>query len=230
MIGRSGIRHGGLDIMNRCGKGPQLDLVGILDNPWATLLPLKRGLDILGSVNQHIEGAGPLQQRQKGDASSNLTNDGLNLLDYFHFILFRLRRLCWIKRIGMLFDIDVKGPTFYNLFSSDRGDDDDDTMKGVPGEPELHLRKNRVQVGFDTGIGGKHHGKAVLGNAGKGLGRVNAALVEQGVDAIGEKVSNEVGGAGQSDGVIGSWGHDGLCGLWGSELDGEMMEVEGRMR
>lgn len=63
-----------------------------------------------------------------------------------------------------------------------------------------------AQVGCDARVGGDEHREAIFGDAGEGVWRVDSALVEEGVDGVGEELCNEVRGAGESQGLGGGGG------------------------
>lgn len=70
----------GLDLVNLRGEAPELDLVRLLYVLRVALLPERRRVERLRRVDQEVERARLIQQREERDRGRDLTDDGADLL------------------------------------------------------------------------------------------------------------------------------------------------------
>lgn len=110
-----------LDFLQSCREWLQLNNLAVLDANVVRLVPVGWNVKWLLTMNQKIEAANALQERQVADSGSDLSHHSLNLSLNFLQLLRRCH-VCWIEFVWVLiliwnFSLNFKVPALKNFLS-----------------------------------------------------------------------------------------------------------------
>jgi len=213
----------------RCCKTAQLDLLAVHDVARIGVFPFLWHGSILLGVDQKIEGARLVEERQKSDAGGDLSDDGLDFaVDFFEsFFVVRASLLVSsvvgvgvvvlvlarppVFGIAVVFSVEghVELPSLQGLARIDPAHDHDEPLNVAVEQPGFHLCHHLGQVFQQSAIGGRQDGETVLRVPLEGFRLVDSALIENRIDGGEEELGNNVDAALEGDLrlCIGAAGH-----------------------
>eukprot|EP00982_Pelagococcus_subviridis_P009406 30920-Pelagococcus_subviridis.AAC.23 len=201
--------------MNRRAERPQLHLLRVLrDVPRVALFPRLRHGRIRVGVHEQVERARLLQERQERHRRRDLAYDGADLLVDLLLRLLRARRGARRAR-RVRVRLDVKHPALEHLLRSDRGDDQHELLQLLLHEPVVYLLEDVDQVRLQRLVRAHEHREPVLVLPLERLRGVDAALEQDRVHGVPEKLGHDLGAALERDRVLRRLlrrRHDGRCG------------------
>lgn len=183
-----------IDFVNFGGETAKLDLLTVHDVARIRILPLLGNGSVLVGVDKKIEGTGLVEQRQEGDASSDLSNNGLNfVVDFLDGLVADGSLLVGVAVLSyfLVFDGDVELPAFQSLSRVGTSDDDDQTLHISSQEPSLDLFDDLIEVSQESLVSRSQNSQSILGLTFESLGHVDSSLVEDGVDGREEEIGND---------------------------------------
>lgn len=154
LILRHFIRNDSLNLVEAGRERLEIDDLAVLDGDVVGLVPVCGDFEFFLAVNEKVEAADALEERQVAHGRSDLTHDGpnlsLNLLELLRGRSgWRIRLIAWILvlvgRLGVNFEV----PALENFLGVDVRDDQRELFDFVLRQPLCWEIKSRQQPAFD---------------------------------------------------------------------------------